>query len=145
LAVESSGDLGLDTAVTKGVRNGKSEVYAVAGLESKKLSVMVYNYFDDDVPGPAAAVDLALANLPANGQAKLTEYRIDQDHSNAHTVWQKMGSPQSPTPQQYAELKQAGQLETLGDSQIATIVGGNADLKITLPRQAVSLLVLEWN
>jgi xylan 1,4-beta-xylosidase len=145
LAVESSGDLGLDTAVTKGVRNGKSEVYAVAGLESKKLSVMVYNYFDDDVPGPAAAVDLALANLPANGQAKLTEYRIDQDHSNAHTVWQKMGSPQSPTPQQYAELKQAGQLETLGDSQIATIVGGNADLKITLPREAVSLLVLEWN
>jgi xylan 1,4-beta-xylosidase len=131
--------------VAKGVRNGKSEVYAIAGLEPKKLSIMVYNYFDDDVPGPAASVDLALANLPVNGQAKLTEYRIDEDHSNAHTVWQKMGSPQAPTPQQYAQLKQAGQLATLGDSQITPIAAGNADLKITLPRQAVSLLVLEWN
>ena len=43
----------------------------------------------------------------------LQHYRIDNDHSNAYTVWKNMGSPQKPTPEQYAELKAAGQLELL--------------------------------
>jgi xylan 1,4-beta-xylosidase len=144
LSVISSADLGLENDIAKGIRAGSSEVYAIAGLEPKKLAVMVYNYYDDDIPGPAAAVDLSLANLPTSGEATLTEYRIDEDHSNAHTVWVKMGSPAQPNPDQYAQLKQAGQLATMGDPQTVHIDGGKADLKITLSREAVSLLVLEW-
>jgi len=144
LAVTSSADLGIDTALAKGIRSGSSEVYGIASLEPRKLAVMIYNYYDDDIPGPAAAVDLNLANLPASGDATLTEYRIDEDHSNAHTVWVKMGSPAQPNPDQYAQMKQAGQLSRMSDSQTVHIDGGKADLKITLPREAVSLLVLEW-
>ena len=53
-------------------------------------------------------------------------------------------NPQPPTPEQYAQLKQAGQLATMGDPQPVHIDAGKADLKTTLPREAVSLLVLEW-
>jgi xylan 1,4-beta-xylosidase len=98
------------------------------------------------VPGPDAAVDLQLSGLPLDtGNAKLTHYRIDHDHSNAYTAWQQMGSPQQPSADQYAQLEKAGQLALMDDPGFVPIQGGKTSIKITLPRQAVSLLVLEWN
>jgi xylan 1,4-beta-xylosidase len=55
-----------------------------------------------------------------------------------------MGSPQKPTPEQYAKLEQAGRLATLGDDEPVRVEKGSATLRLTLPRQAVSLLVIEW-
>ena len=145
LAIQSSADAGAQDMIKNGVR-GNPDVYALTGLEPKKLSIMVWNYHDDDVPGPTAAVDLQLSGLPLDtGNARLTHYRIDQDHSNAYTAWQKMGSPQQPSADQYAELEKAGQLALLNDPESVPFQGGKASIKINLPRQAVSLLVLEWN
>jgi len=55
-----------------------------------------------------------------------------------------MGSPQAPTPDQYAALEQAGQLAALGPSETARVENGKSVLRFLLPRQAVSLLELEW-
>jgi xylan 1,4-beta-xylosidase len=145
LEVQSSADAGAPGLIKNGVRENP-DVYALTGLEPKKLSIMVWNYHDEDVPGPTAAVDLQLSGLPLDsGDAKLTHYRIDHDHSNAYTAWQNLGSPQQPTPDQYAQLEQAGQLALLNDPATVSVQGGKTSIKITLPRQAVSLLVLEWN
>ena len=54
-----------------------------------------------------------------------------------------MGSPQKPTPDQYAALEKAGQLATLGPSETARVENGRVVLKFLLPRQAVSLLLLD--
>jgi xylan 1,4-beta-xylosidase len=145
LAVTSTADAGVTSIIKNGVR-GSPDVDALTGLEPKKLSIMVWNYHDDDVPGPSAAVDLQLSGLPVDsGNARLTEYRIDHDHSNAFIAWQKLGSPQQPTPDQVAQLEKAGQLALMDDPGFVPIQGGKTSIKITLPRQAVSLLVLEWN
>ncbi len=48
----------------------------------------------------------------------LQQYRIDDHHSNAYTVWKEMGSPQNPTPEQYAKLQAAGQLQLLDSPQL---------------------------
>lgn len=142
LAVQSSADAGLAQIEKSSVR-GEADVYALAGLESHKLSVMVWNYHDDDVPGPAAAVELTLSNLPIeSGDATLHHYRIDANHSNAFTVWQQMGSPQNPSGEQYSQLEKAGQLAEPTDAGTVHVNRGNAVLHVTLPRQAVSLLVL---
>jgi len=69
LVVQSSSDGQLDTMLKTGVR-GAPDVYALAGLEDKKLSVMAWNYHDDDVRGPAARITLALSGLPAHGTVK---------------------------------------------------------------------------
>jgi xylan 1,4-beta-xylosidase len=74
----------------------------------------------------------------------MRHYRIDHDHSNAYTVWQALGSPQNPTPEQYAKLKAAGQLQLLGSPQWAENKVGTVILKFSLPRQAVSLVELVW-
>jgi xylan 1,4-beta-xylosidase len=73
----------------------------------------------------------------------LRHYRIDDTHSNAYTAWRKMGSPQQPTPEQYAALEAAGQLQEL-ESPSWIDTSKEMKLDIHLPRQAVSLLQLNW-
>ena len=140
--VKSSGEVPLDEIMRNGVR-GKPDVAALAGVEAKKISVLVWHYHDDDLPGADAAVELTLDHLTfANGDAKLTQYRIDRDHSNAFTVWQRMGSPTAPTDAQYTQLVKAGQLDEMGAAENVRVENGKATVKIKLPRQGVSLLVL---
>ena len=55
-----------------------------------------------------------------------------------------MGSPQRPTPEQYDQLEKTGQLQVLGQAQTVRIENHTASLRFNLPRQAVSLLVVEW-
>ncbi|MBW3637027.1 MAG: beta-xylosidase, partial [Armatimonadetes bacterium] len=144
LRVQSSGDAGLETLLHSGVR-GAPDISALAALDNGKLSVMVWNYHDDDVPGPIAAVDLTINGLPLeSGIVKLSHYRIDDTHSNAFTVWKQMGAPQQPTSEQYALLEQAGQLAQLAPPSNGTVEKGVLSLSFDLPRQAVSLLVWEW-
>lgn len=145
VTVKSSGEVPLDAILKDGVR-AAPDVAALAALEPGKLSVLVWHYHDDDVSGPEAAVTLNLAGLPlTHGAARVTHYRIDADHSNAFSVWQKMGSPAAPTPTQRKELEKAGQLARLSKPGKADIRDGAATLQFALPRQAVSLVVLEWN
>ena len=107
---------------------------------------MAWHYHDDDVAGPDANVTLALEGLGLKqGQAKLTHYRVDTTHSNAYTVWKAQGSPATPTAAQYKALEAASELATLkGSPATIAVTDGRATLPITLPRQAVSLVVVEW-
>ena len=57
-----------------------------------------------------------------------------------------MGAPIAPNSEQYAALQNASALATLADSlSTVAIANGTATLRFPLPRQAVSLLVLEWD
>jgi xylan 1,4-beta-xylosidase len=145
VAVDSSGEVPLATIVEGGVR-GAPDVSALASLESNRLAVLVWHYHDDDVPGPDAAVELALTGLRLKeGAARLTHYRVDDRHSNAYAEWQRLGSPLAPDRAQYNQLLAASQLATLETAPARVAVrDGAATLQFSLPRQAVSLLVLEW-
>lgn len=143
LAVVSSGEVGLEEIHRDGVR-GKPDVSALASLRDGKLCVLAWNHHDDDVPGPAADVELSLSGLPAGDDPVLLEhFRIDRDHSNAFEAWKRMGSLQHPTPAQQAELVRASDLGLLGSPEWVRPEGGKLTLRFTLPRQAVSLLVLD--
>jgi xylan 1,4-beta-xylosidase len=144
LAVQSTADPGLEAMLRDGVR-GTPDVSALASLEARKLSVLAWHYHDDDVPGPEAAVELSLSGLPlANGEARLQHYRIDENHSNSFAAWKRMGSPIAPNEEQYAQLEAAGKLAEMEGPPTVRIEKGQATLPLMLPRQAVSLLVLEW-
>jgi len=71
-------------------------------------------------------------------------YRIDNEHSNAYTAWKQMGSPQQPTPEQYARLESAGQLELLTSPAWRKSKDRALTLTFDLPRHAVSLIRLSW-
>ena len=143
LSVESDGAVPLDGILREGVR-AQPDVAALASLDGNKLAVMVWHYHDDDLPGPDAQVDLTVqtpAQWPA--RARVTHYRIDQDHSNAFARWKEMGSPQAPSAEQYTALEKAGHLATLGNAEVVAMDQHTAALRFKLPRQAVSLLMLQ--
>src|SRR5260370_18478654 len=100
---------------------------------------MVGNDHDDDVPAAGTAVRVTIAGIPSGVKKVLLQhYRIDDTHSNSYTVWKKMGSPQSPTAEQYAQLKDAGQLELLNSPEWLDGRDGRVTIVTELPRQAKS-------
>ena len=55
-----------------------------------------------------------------------------------------MGSPQEPTPEQYARLQAAGQLQLLDSPRWITPEHGEIKLDVQLPRMGLSLLRVTW-
>jgi xylan 1,4-beta-xylosidase len=106
---------------------------------------MLWNYRDDELPAAGTKVQVTIAGIPTGVRKVLLEhYRIDETHSNSYSVWKAMGSPQTPTPEQYARLKEAGQLELLSSPQWLDVSDSKVTIGTNLPRQAISLMRLKW-
>ena len=144
LKTTSNAAVPLDALVETGVRQ-KSDIDAFATRAAQEAAVLVWNYHDVNQPAPAAPTTVTIHGLPAGVHRVLVEhYRIDETHSNAYTVWQKMGSPQHPTSEQYAQLRADGQLQLLTSPMWLDVRNGEVQLTTELPRQAISLLHLKW-
>lgn len=139
----SSGEIALDDVLKYGIRQ-HADVGVIAARENDEVSVMIWHYFDDDLPGPEARVTVHLKHLPRTfaRDAQLTHYRIDDAHSNAYALWQKMGSPLTLRDADFDSLKAQSGLQTLSAPEAVKVIGSQVTLTITLPRQGVSLLVL---
>ncbi|HXG46327.1 MAG TPA: beta-xylosidase [Methylomirabilota bacterium] len=140
----SSHALPLGVVLREGVRS-QPDVGALAARDRGRLAILVWHYHDDDVPGPDATVTLALSGWSAPAaRLRVTHWRIDQEHSNAFAEWKRMGSPIAPTRRQYDQLVRAGQLQLLHPAgPDLSLREGRGELSFALPRQGVSLLVLE--
>ncbi|GAB3262462.1 hypothetical protein GCM10027347_28170 [Larkinella harenae] len=145
--VEVTGNMAYRTTAVRdsSVRRAAPDVNALAARDtaSNTATVMVWNYHDDNVSAPVSPVDLAIKGLPTK-QVLVTQYRIDEEHSNSYAVWQKMGSPQQPTAEQIAALEKAGQLAQYGFPVKTDVANGEVKLNTVLPRQAVALFKLTW-
>jgi len=141
VATESSAQIPLAKIMTRGVRE-QPDVDVLASAKDSTVAVLVWHYHDDDVAGPDADVSLALAGLPAGG-IRLTHYRIDETHSNAYAAWRRMGSPIAPNDTQYQALLDASQLARMEPPTPVRGESGETVVRFTLPRQGVSLLVVE--
>jgi xylan 1,4-beta-xylosidase len=143
VAVESSADVGLEAIRSQGVRS-KPDVSALASIQDGRLCVLVWHFHDDDVPGPSADVTLSLSHLADMGKPSLLQhFRIDQNHSNAYESWKRLGSPARPTPEQYGELERSSHLSLLDSPEWVRPRKGVQTLRFSLPRQGVSLIVLD--
>lgn len=121
----------------------EADINALASLDKKTASVMVWNYHDEDVPALASPVELTIKGITGK-KATLTHYRIDDKHSNSYEVWKSMGSPQQPTAEQIKTLEEAGQLAMLEKPRQVSVKNGTAVVNMMLPRQGVSLVQLSW-
>jgi len=141
---KSTAALAADEILSGGVR-GRADVSAIATRAGDEIDVLAWNYHDDDVAAPSAAVELKITGLPNDVRRVLTEhFRIDATHSNAFEAWKAMGSPQQPTESQYQALEAAGQLQMLGSPAWTTTERGAMTERFELPRHAVSLLRVTW-
>jgi xylan 1,4-beta-xylosidase len=140
----SSGAVSAASMLAKGVRENP-DVDVLAAGDDHGISILVWNYHDDDVAGPVAAVELSVKGLPTGtSRVLMTHYRIDGSHSNAFSAWKAMGNPQTPTPDQQQQLESAGQLQLLDSPSWLWNKTGAVAIHFDLPRQGVSLIRLEW-
>ena len=140
LPVASEGALPLESILRSGV-SGEPDIQAIATLDKGKVSVMLWNYHDDETPTPGVAVELILQNFDSRAQGvRVHRYRIDASHSNAFSAWKEMGSPQQPAPEIYQRLESAGRLEETAPPTPLMTPSGEWRLTLELPRQAISLL-----
>jgi len=134
----------LDTLIGTGVR-ANSDVDAFATAADHQAAVLVWNYHDADEPAAQAPVAVTIQGIPAGvHRVLLQHFRIDENHSDAYTVWKRMGSPQQPTSEQYAELKAAGELQLMNAPVWADVTDGKIQLSTSLPRESISFLKLSW-
>jgi xylan 1,4-beta-xylosidase len=131
------------TVADSSVRGTHTDIGGLASKDKNSVSVMIWNYHDDDLLDAGKPVKLIVNNLPVKALI-ISEYSIDTEHSNSYELWKKMGSPQNPTDDQIQELEKAGQLQMIGKPERATVKSGRLQTEIILPRQGVSLFKLKW-
>jgi len=142
--VTSPGALSTEGVVRDGVRT-RPEINAIATRGGHEIEILMWNYHDEDLPAPASPIDLTVTGLPTTVTHGLLEhFRVDSGHSNSFAAWKQMGSPQTPSPEQYEKLWDAGQLRLLDSPAWIPIEKGSTHVGFTLPRQAVSLVRIRW-
>ena len=144
VALKSNGSLEIDSVLRSGV-SGQADINGIATRQKRRLSVIVWNYHDQDMAAPDAVVEMIITGLPqAATRPIVRHYRIGQTHSNAYTTWKEMGSPQRPTPEQYRRLSSQGRLQELTPPERKSVNQGELRIGFPLPRQAISLLQVSW-
>jgi len=142
VAVESAGAASLDRMLASGVKE-ESDVHAMASVDAHSASVLISNYHDSDRSGRPSLVDLTISGLPQT-RMLVQHFRVDDDHGNSYETWKSMGSPQQPTPEQYAQLEAAGNLHLLESPRWETAGDGRIHVAFPLPLHGVSLIRLAW-
>jgi xylan 1,4-beta-xylosidase len=144
VSAASSAAVPIDAQIDTGVRE-VPDVDALATRDARSAAILVWNYHDVNKPGPSAQANITIKGIPAGVHRVLLEqFRIDETHSNAYTAFLAMGSPQHPTDEQYAQLKAAGQLQTLGSPQWLDVRDGKVEIGAGLPLESVALMRITW-
>jgi xylan 1,4-beta-xylosidase len=147
----SSGAISLEDIDQESVV-GSPDINAVATSNSTnsghELDILVWNYHDEDVTAPEAAIHLSVDGLSGDGLASKSvtaeEFRMDATHGNAYAVWQQMSNPAQPSPEQQQKLEAAGALQQSVATHSVPVEAGAASISLNLPRQGVALVRLRW-
>lgn len=143
IRANSTGALSADSIVNNGVP-GPADVDAIAAKSDHDITVLIWNYGDQDEAGPPVEIQLNVSGIPQHAKRVLVrQYRVDQNHSNSYTLWKQMGEPQHPTEQQYADLESAGYLQTLNGPVWINRQRAES-LRFSLPFAALSLVQISW-
>jgi xylan 1,4-beta-xylosidase len=143
--VEVGGDVAYDFIAVRdsSVRRKERDINALAALDQKKATVMLWNYHDLNVVSPAEPIDLVIRDIPSD-ECTVSKYQVDQQNSNSYELWKKMGSPQDVTDEQYRQLEEAGKLKMIGEPTDYDVADGQLTLRVDLEGQAVSFFLITW-
>jgi xylan 1,4-beta-xylosidase len=142
VSVASDGGLNVNDIISEGVRKG-NDVHAIASKDQHSISVMVWNYHDDNIANPPSPIDLTISGINEK-KVLVHHYRVDHEFSNSFEAWKAMGKPHEVVGEQYRALEWSGQLQLYTSHQWMEAADGNTVLKFDLPRQGVSLIQLTW-
>lgn len=143
LAASSDAQVPVDAILKDGVRGPPDVGILATRAADGALAILVWHYHDDDVAGPDAQVSLALSGLGRARGAAVEQWRVDGAHGNAFAAWNALGSPHTVNRDQYAALEAASRMTPDHWAAPVAVKRGQVELAFALPRQGVSLLLVE--
>lgn len=146
LEVENPAAIPLEDFLKSGVRQNP-DIGVIATGHDHEITILLWNYHDDDLPAPDSPVRLTVTGISSHAAIRNVDtqnFRIDATSSNSYSTWQRLGSPQQPTPTQYRQIESAGHLQAVAPTRISVSQNRQLEIDLSLPRQSVSLLKLTW-
>ena len=125
----------------KGTSDGV-DAMATISADGSEVAVILYDYYATIKTSGSDSVTLNVNNLPFAGKnIFVTQFLIDETHSNPYSVWVSQGSPKAPSETQWQALRQA---QHLALATPVTNVAGAATYTttLTMPRQSAAMILL---
>ena len=121
------------------VQSADRHITAIATRAPNKVVVLVTNYQHDQPVGEGPSYPVALSIKTGwHGTGSVRHWRIDKEHSNAHTRFEQIGRPDFPNPLEMEQVRRKMGLQMLESMQIDSFEAG-VNLKLDLPCNGVSL------
>lgn len=134
--------LGDERCEVTGLPDVSQPLGAVATARGRgQIAILIYNSSDDVFGGGSEPITLKITGIPFR-HAALTYYRIDDRHGDPFKVWERMGAPDAPTPEQYAELRRHQELGTMASTHDVSIRDGMMTATFNQPAPGVTLVLL---
>ena len=131
------------TPLADGATWSDREVDGIAAVDGERVTVLLWHHADRWRETGVATVDVTVRSVPFGERGVcVRHWRIDDEHSNAHAEWARMGRPEDPSPAQIEQLKQRMGLELVEQPAVSSLGDGLFRTSFELPLHAVSLLEL---
>uniref|UniRef100_A0AAY4CL80 Alpha-L-iduronidase n=1 Tax=Denticeps clupeoides TaxID=299321 RepID=A0AAY4CL80_9TELE len=90
---------------TVGVLASTHEPLTPGASDSWQATVLVYNSDDNSTSSSTNPVRIQLKNVPSQKGLVYVTYYMDNNVTNPYRLWQDMGEPDFPTPEQFRQLR----------------------------------------
>lgn len=120
------------------------DAMATSSMSGDELQILVYDYYAKLNTTGSDMVSIKVSNLPSalsGKQVFVTQFVVDETHSNPYSVWTGQGSPTNPSESQLQELKAAQHLALM--QPVSTMmVDTSFSTSFTINRQSGTLLLI---
>ena len=108
----------------------------------EQIQLIVWHQVRDQYAQGEREVRIRLEHLPWEGNIRIEHYRIDEAHSNAHTIWKALGSPDYPTVEELSVIKKKEGLEKYQPDRIIPAEKRSLSIYTRMPMHSVSLFII---
>lgn len=115
---------------------------ALAARTDQSIQILVWHQVCDQYATGERNVTVLVAGLDGWPAVNVQHWRIDAQHSNAHTAWQAQGCPDWPTAEAIQVIKQSEKLARYGPDKTIAPTDGMVELTFALPIHGMSLIIL---
>jgi len=117
------------------------EIGAIPTLRADgSVVAIVWHHNDDQYARGASQVEVEFSGLPCMGRTVcLREYLIDAQHSNSHTAWTELSSPQYPSAGEIEMIRSRASLEMVREEML-DVCPDSLRREVALPCPAAVLI-----
>ena len=131
---------------TGGTASDGVDAMVTESASGDELQILVYNYYRtlNTASGTGDSVTVNVTNLPsalAGKEVFVTQFLVDETHSNPFSVWEGQSKPASPTEAQWQAMRAAQHL-ALAQPVSKQTVDTSFSTTFTLKRQAGTLITV---